>query len=816
MGITNRQIAKLLIFAIFISLAGNIFIAVKSGISLSLLSPSLVFPITSLSVADITGAPTTSNVSISIEPPAAEPEAGPAGPSGGAGGGGAARKSYGPPVETPIVKPLPPPPSPEELVFPRLERPELRFADLALPPNFLTDISCLFTDPLGSEYGISTENIPLSKGLVPSGFEPVTKPFRFNCSGETLDFTLNLPNNFNNLRALRCRDSICTEVQIQLSKEALICGGQEISALRRNEIEALTQYLVPEELTAFPETKQKIEAFEPRIASEGYGVEFYKKVIEINITIHSLEKILPQPANPSLSVVGSPLVIKFEKKLSEPLPVRIKIPFPALKNIEKESLAIYYYNSTEWSYLGGEINYTSSHVVVEVQDIFRLLDSKNEAVFAVVGIKCTACIASELKKLYDPGVKDAIILVHGFASSPKTWQPFIDEVVLNRQPWQVWTFAYPFNKTIEEIAGEFSGLMEANSAEFESVHIVAHSLGAFVVQEALRDAKDSNLSYVGKVKNFILAGSPNDGTPGIDIFKNLFRFLLSEKSPYSLFNVNSNILQELSRGKHVSMVEDIAYNVLAGIKTYEFNLGFFTLTAEELFGFTLPNDGITTTLGPQHVGDAYLNNTCRDYFEVELTHTELIDHPVPRRVIERIIAEEKAQDDKERALMGYNQYLRLRVQECSSDDKYIVVGKRIKEEEAVAPLNCACGNGFCGDGEDENNCPGDCARIVTKENLCLAAKILIYLLLALTLLLTAIDLKRYLKGGERRALRKIIYALIAASLILLIYQYIACKEILYPAVIITGLVIGVEVFTLIKPKPGEKSDDGSGKGIPGY
>jgi hypothetical protein len=65
-----------------------------------------------------------------------------------------------------------------------------------------------------------------------------------------------------------------------------------------------------------------------------------------------------------------------------------------------------------------------------------------------------------------------------------------------------------------------------------------------------------------------------------------------------------------------------------------------------------------------------------------------------------------------------------------------LIGKPIRQEEVYDELMCGCGNGFCGEGENEFNCPSDCARILTAEKILVSGPLIIYAFLMLTFLLS--------------------------------------------------------------------------------
>ena len=83
----------------------------------------------------------------------------------------------------------------------------------------------------------------------------------------------------------------------------------------------------------------------------------------------------------------------------------------------------------------------------------------------------------------------------------------------------------------------------------------------------------------------------------------------------------------------------------------------------------------------------------------------------------------------------------------------MLIGKPIRQEEVYDELMCSCGNGYCGEGENEYNCPTDCASIFSPENILVSGPIIIYILLAFTYLLAiGYTLKKYVflaKAGTR-------------------------------------------------------------------
>ncbi|MCK4522215.1 MAG: hypothetical protein KAU20_06580, partial [Nanoarchaeota archaeon] len=259
---------------------------------------------------------------------------------------------------------------------------------------------------------------------------------------------------------------------------------------------------------------------------------------------------------------------------------------------------------------------------------------------------------------------------------------------------------------------ELSNLIEAKTGEYDNIHIVAHSLGGLIAQQALYHSYNENQKqgdsyiYLDKVRKVILVGTPNEGSPVAGVYKNLFVKMVNEETEYPLFNINSRVMDDLVKGVITPRIPGVDYYVIAGTRIDEVNMLFFKVSKEKLFGEYEKADGILTTKSAQHVGDGYINDKCSNYWEINLTHGELVSHPVARKVIENIIAKDIL---KIETLLGNSRYFELNIGSCDSEDTYVLIGKKIREEEIEDATFCRCGNGYCGIGENAYNCPEDCA-----------------------------------------------------------------------------------------------------------
>jgi len=254
------------------------------------------------------------------------------------------------------------------------------------------------------------------------------------------------------------------------------------------------------------------------------------------------KEAIEEAENPSLKIIGTPLVLKIFL-LTAPTNLQlgtiVTMPYTEEKTFEEGSIALYAKTREGWDYLESKINKENKTITANITDIANYLDNESKAVFAVMGVLCTFCTNSSLELIYEPEPKskDAIIMVHGFASSPATYQEIIDDIRLTNQPFTVFTFGYPSSKSLDEVADEFSALTEAKSAEFDNIYIVAHSTGGLITQQALYSAYNKNYSYAQKTRKLILVGVPNEGAPVFEVYQDLFKKLIKVALFVGLFLV---------------------------------------------------------------------------------------------------------------------------------------------------------------------------------------------------------------------------------------------------------------------------------------
>jgi len=524
---------------------------------------------------------------------------------------------------------------------------------------------------------------------IPKGYSIILKPFSLECNGD-ISLTVSIPDDFIDVKALKCRKNECNPSKIY-NVVSLECGGEFVKEISREE-DYLDPKLMPINLTP---TKLDLSEYKNSLKSGENEIKFYGDIFEnLSVIMSMPSEPIKEAENPTLKIVGTPLIIKLNK-IDVLLNSTITMQYFEEEHIEKDSYAVYAKKKKIWNYIGGDINSENKTISADINDVASYADENNEVVFSVMGILCTDCLNSSFNLVYNNG-RDAIVLVHGFMSSPDTYKELIDDIILTQQPFQIWTFGYPTTRDIKKNAEELAFFLEANKDNYEDVYIIGHSLGGMIVQQALFFSNNSNMEYLEKVKKVILIGTPNEGSPTVNVYKNLIN-RIANLGKYKAYDTR-NITKDLIEGVITPKIKHIDYYVIAGTKSYIFTSDLFNIT----------NDGVISIKSAQHVGDSYIDDKCKNYWEIEKTHTDLIDDILPRRIIEKIINEEFLKKNVN-SDFGNNNYFELK-DRCSADDKYIFIGQKIEKEAIEDPTGCSCGNGICGIGEDNISCPGDCAK----------------------------------------------------------------------------------------------------------
>ena len=561
--------------------------------------------------------------------------------------------------------------------------------------------------------------------------EQITDSFSVACTDEAAEVTLAVPERFINIDLLRCVGNRCNLERLVKVNE-LSCGN-EVKGVTRSTHTFEPKYypfaLAPVQ-KSFTGTDNTI-----RSGNSHFSVDT-KSVLSVSLS--KAPNGVQQPINDRMKIVSTPTVIRVASVESSG---QIVLPYAPQQYIEENSNAIYYFKDNEWNYLGGTFT-AGKTMSVEFEDMSKLVEN-GEILVAVLGSICTNCVEPKLDKIFVPQVytDKAIVLVHGFASSSKTYQEIIDDMRLTQQPYKLYTFDYPQNRSLDEVAVDFAHLLESRSEEFLDVQIVGHSLGGLLTQRMLKYTEDElnkgkEFKFFDKVSRAFIIGAPNLGTPLVADFEGLLDVLANKNSDFNILQIDGVILNILKNGIVTPRVEGPEYLVMAGTQDIGINLLLFQSTTTDYFNEA--NDGMVAVSSAQRVGPNYVPDLCSDYYEIAVTHTDLLHKEGSRKVIEGIIT----QESESTLRAGAIQYVEFDV-ECNPDAVYTLYGETQHQDKIEDASFCSCGNGFCGDGEDAISCPVDCAGILNKDSFCSVQEpvsMLFVVLILLMLLLSGITL----------------------------------------------------------------------------
>jgi pimeloyl-ACP methyl ester carboxylesterase len=545
---------------------------------------------------------------------------------------------------------------------------------------------------------LSVTKSTVDQSLIPDGYSVVVEPFKTDCNQDSLSFTIAIPENYEDVKVLKCGNNGCGSTTVDYVTE-LWCGDKIQGEIKR-EKKTINPDVMPIEIE---ETSVNISDIKEQIASGSTSVKFLGKEFEGVVTIKKPSTAIVEAQNPYLQIVSTPLVLEFSENIKEGISTEVTIPYVLSNSVDETSLAVYAQNKQKWEYIDSSIDYENKLVSTTVNNISMYLDSDNKATFAVMGI-LTGFENATLNLVYlpDKNTKDMMIFIHGVGSSPETYQKMIDDIRLTQQPVAIYTFGYSFSDSLNSIADTFREDIENVSADYDNIYFVSHSAGGLVTQQALYSASLENMSFVKKVDNVILIATPNEGSPIAEVYKNLFKGLVNEKTDYPLFNINSALMQDLVKGKIIPRLDHIAYYVVAGTKPYDLKLPAFK--KDSLLLDDSVWDGVVTTKSASHVGDGYLKDKCQNYWELYLTHNELVYDQLSRKVVENIISKDILHVGN---ILGKSKYFNLDIPDCDNGESYVVIGKKTDEIKPVATF-CSCGNDKCDEGENKENCPEDC------------------------------------------------------------------------------------------------------------
>ncbi len=390
--------------------------------------------------------------------------------------------------------------------------------------------------------------------------------------------------------------------------------------------------------------------------------------------------------------------------------------------------------------------------------------------------------------------QNTLILVHGIFGNKNTFKGLVTEFAFLQQPWDIWVAEYDYNQPLDTLGKEFSTILEKFPSK--NIYIAGHSLGGLVTQQAiyqiiLDKSSDTNRHpELSNIKKVILLGTPNQGSPATAIYDTLKIESLRPELSNGKFLATPETIQQLVTGKNIPRAKGITYEVIAGTQPYTFTQSFFSNEKK--------NDGIVGVTSARTVGGAQINNSCSNYYEAPVSHTDMNDNELIARLISRSVNSELSKTTKT-AIAGYSQYQTITIPSCSATTTYALVGTPVRTEEAFDATGCSCGNNYCGAGETDASCPSDCATFFGKNNL--TTRILPFLAYALVTVLAVLSLYSIDRTFRKKIApdQSIIIGGLATEAVIVVFaaiQYFTTGTLSYWAYIASFLLTGLLLITL--------------------
>lgn len=568
----------------------------------------------------------------------------------------------------------------------------------------VNQLPCIYLNSTEYEIIEITKTNLSSAFSLPGGFSVIIEPFTINCQDETVDLTISVPSNYQDIKALRCGNEQCQNFQTR-QVETLRCGER-----------AYKKTLSASELLPPDVIEVNLDEVRASLSNPLDPITLERNLSLAKVIQRQQETSSQISPNQNLLPVGNTYNLEVSSYGSYAV---LDIPYQKNQKIDESSIVPYIKTQNGWEQL--PFTKKEGALVVNFTILPHHITAQKYLQIQLMGTECIQCGKTSLEKVYEPLVpsRDAVIMVHGLFSSALTYEEILNDIRLTHQPFQAWVYSYPYSEALEPNAKSLAALLQEHADEYDRVFLVGHSLGGIIIQRALSTSYNENVkspgkySYLDSIKKVILIATPNEGSPVKDVYRILHLILANQNSQSTPFNPEAKIFDDVSKGIITPRLPGVEYFVIAGTKTYEFNLGATTISTQEFFG-NQENDGVITTKSASHIGDDYIDDFCSNYWEINQTHTDILNNIHSRKIIEKIVSRQLRQDLPSAAVLGQTKYFDIEANDCIGNATYVVIGKKsdIIEQEPEK-YTCECGNKNCESQENLYECPSDCGAILT-------------------------------------------------------------------------------------------------------
>ena len=531
-----------------------------------------------------------------------------------------------------------------------------------------TDVVCYESSSVVS-YEVAESKIKIP------GRTLLTDSFNLGCSSDEVTLNVVVPRGFADHKLHTCIGNECSPYKVETVDE-LICSNGDVTTLERSD----KTYDPNIEVVGGEVLVRNVSDIS---IEDLASVDFIGLDEELEARIRAVDSPLAQPANPSITIVGTPVILDLVGSEAS-----ITLKYSDIDTIEESGIQIYALVDSQWQYVGGKVDTKENTVSVESNNLGDFAVN-GEVTLATIAPLCINCVDASLDLVYSAQSSVALVMIHGFDSTPENFQPLINDYSVTAQPVDIFTYGYPHNRTIDDNSKEFSDLLESRLSTYDSIILIGHSLGGIIAQKAIFDSDARDLKYVDSVKEVILLGSPNKGVDYLDEAGPLLSTLANVKSLQRIYSLDSQSLQDLQTLDEIPTVKGVNYRVVVGSKPLDISVGPITTTSDSLLGLTEANDGIVRVSDARSVGGSILNSECRDFWELNITHTELNDDSDARSIIHSIV-------DRYVVLSANSlsdvEFVQITIPSCDSRATYVVSG--LEDDGYVAPDKYGCELGF--------------------------------------------------------------------------------------------------------------------------
>ena len=537
---------------------------------------------------------------------------------------------------------------------------------------------------------------------VGAGREILTEPITLTCTpGEKVELTVIAPIGYTDYKPHLCRGGECGVIKATNVSE-LLCENGLVTANTRLENIYTPDY-----------DSLEIPVVEGATMAETPGFSFtFSNASQTSLSILPVSGTLTQPANPSIALAGSPvrLVIQGDRNITGIFTLSHK----ELVGIEEGSLSILVLRNKTWDYIGGTPDDDSVTIELTLEDLFA---SESDIVVALAGSICTDCGESTLNNIYRAkNAKAAIVLIHGFDTGPATFQAMVNDIKLTEENIDVWLFSYSQSNTLTASIDDLNERMQSVMGGYDSIVMLGHSLGGIVAQESVYLADKQNMSFVERVTDLVIMGAPNNGLNSLTEFEEFFGTMMEARTLFRIFNIESKSILDLKNHLNTPRVDHIEYNVVAGTETFVFELGPATIRTDELIGLSGDNDGLLSTKDARTIGGGEITARCENYWELDLTHTQLDESFKARQLVGNIITRRLGIENTE---LGGVKYIKVFIPSCETGDHVAIsgvpfTGTLSAEEACLQSVRApSCSDNKKNQNERSADCGGNCGLCKT-------------------------------------------------------------------------------------------------------